>query len=1170
MLVRTVLLCLVWSVACGQGSTYKLPPPGASDYSKGTVWVKLKPQYREIFRSPAGRSGLNLNERAIRPFVKEPSSADGRVAPRKQAVDISLYYSVNFDASLPVEVYVKDLKATGYFEIVEPVFSVTPLHTPNDPSLVQQGYLDLIKARESWDITKGDESMIIAIVDTGGDLDHPDLQGKLFINTNDQPDGIDNDGDGFIDNYRGWDFSGADLALIGTEGFVGDNDPSVYKGNLFSHGSMVAGCAAASTNNGIGISAVGYKTKLLFTKHFADNQADENTGYSSDLYSGILYAATHGAKIINCSWGGYYPSTIAQDIITYVTLDMGCLVIAASGNSNLETPLYPASYEYVMSVAASGPDDVRSYFSNYGKSVDIIAPGEGIYTTAYNDTYITESGTSLATPVVSGAAALVWTLHPEYTPLQVAEQLRVSADISVYDSNPAFLNKLGHGRLDVLRALTTYSPALRVSNELLVNYNNAVPEPGQQARLYFDFTNFLQPSSAALKATISTQSPYVTIVKNTVNLGAMAQNETRRNTSTPFEIQLLPSLPVDETVEILITFSDGAYSDSQLFNMVIPSFIDVNENNILTSITAGGRVGFGNTQTQSNGSGFVYNEQNLLYEMGLIMGTSASTIDNNLRSTGGQFDQDFTPSGYMVKRTPGIRAYSEITGSMRNRTELNEATLSVDYRSLVWKNEPYQDFVIVEYKVKNVTNVPINNFYVGLFADWDIVDHGANDRASWHPETKLGYVYAATTGSFPQTGIQLLTGNPQYYAIDNDHELSGNPFGIYDGFTDEEKFTAISSGETKIQAGNPTMGNDVSHVVGSGPYDIAAGQTLTVAFALHASGTRAGLINSARYADSLYNYTLKAPVPVAPSVQVCENGSSSLHATGASKFKWYRDLFGGEPVSEGASLNLPPMTMDTVLYVSNADHTYESARTPVAVDVVANPEIQASGPLTFCEGESVTLSTGDADEFAWSNGAKTASIEITSPGIYTVEVRNDTLTCRSRDEITVNVYHKPSAAFTIFPEIPVAGQPLTFSASDEAPISWQWDFGDGTSGTSRNEEHTYDDLRDYVVTLTVTSSQNCVDTRSLLLGNITAVESGPKGFATYPNPVRSGTFFIDVPEGSGTMEVNLTDIQGRNVIHKVLEHGDQELDISALGNGAYILFIKTDRDIAKRKIIVAR
>ncbi len=185
-------------------------------------------------------------------------------------------------------------------------------------------------------------SIVIGIIDTGGDLNHPDLQGNVYVDPADPTDGIDNDGDGYIDNNRGWDFSGADAALIGLPNFKGDNNPSVFSGDRFAHGTMVAGCASAATNDGVGISGVGFNTKLLFTKHYADNQPSNSNSYTSDLYEGVFYAATHGAKIINCSWGNPNYSGIAQDIITHVTMDLGCLVVAAAGNGNVESPLYPS------------------------------------------------------------------------------------------------------------------------------------------------------------------------------------------------------------------------------------------------------------------------------------------------------------------------------------------------------------------------------------------------------------------------------------------------------------------------------------------------------------------------------------------------------------------------------------------------------------------------------------------------------------------------------------------------------------------------------------------------------------------------------------------------------------------------------------------------------------
>ncbi len=169
----------------------------------------------------------------------------------------------------------------------------------------------------------------------------------------------------------------------------------------------------------------------------------------------------------------------------------------------------PAAYDHVLSVASSDENDLRSWFSNYGKTVDITAPGSNIYTTNYDDAYRTDSGTSLSAPIVSGAAALVWAHNPTYTPLQVAEQLRISADETFYNDNPTFINKLGKGRLDIARALTLQTPSIRANHQRLVNSSGDFPGPGEKGKLYFNFTNYLKPSSSALKVTLTSSSPYL-------------------------------------------------------------------------------------------------------------------------------------------------------------------------------------------------------------------------------------------------------------------------------------------------------------------------------------------------------------------------------------------------------------------------------------------------------------------------------------------------------------------------------------------------------------------------------------------------------------------------------------------------------------------------------------
>lgn len=1171
-----MMVCLLaWTFSQGQSNKFRLPRgTSTNDYEAGTVWVKVKANHRDLFlNSQSGGRIPQVRAAHISPLLSIGSrnKSSARLAPRKVKTDISRYFKLTFDKNYSIEEYINELYATGYFEIVEPIYIEQLLFTPNDPAISNQYYLNLIRAEEAWDITRGSPSLVIGIVDTGGDLNHPDLQNNIFIDPADPTDGIDNDGDGYIDNNRGWDFSGADVSLIGTPGFQGDNDPSVFSGNRFGHGTMVAGCASATTNDAVGISGVGFNTKLLFTKHYADNQPDNSTSYSSNLYEGILYAALHGAKIINCSWGNPNASGIAQDIINYVTLELGCLVVAAAGNSNSESPLYPAAYDNVLSVASSDENDLRSWFSNYGRSVDIVAPGSNIYTTNYDDDYRTDSGTSLSAPIVAGAAALVWAHNPGFTPLQVAEQLRISADESFYIDNPDFMHKLGKGRLDIARALTHQSPSVRAKNQVLVNTAGDTPGPGETAKLYYDFTNYLAASSPGLTVTLTSSSPFLNITQNQFRPGVMGTNQTVTNGSTPFELTLAGNLPIDQPVEALLTFTDGAYQDAQLVIFMSPSFIDIDENNITTTITSAGRIGYTNAQSQNNGSGFIYNDAPLLFEMGLIMGTSASGIFDNVRGTPGVYNQDFTSVSKIRKSTPGRRSFSEVTGSFRNAPAAGSESLLVSFETMVWKEQPYQNFVILEYKIKNTTSTPIANFFMGIFADWDIASGGSSDRASWDNDTRLGYVFPAQPSALPRAGVQSLTGNANYYAIDNDQTVAGNPFGIYDGFTDAEKYTSISDGLSKTQAGG-TNGRDVSHVVSSGPFNIPGQGEITIAFALHGAGTLTDLLNSAKYADSLYNYTLKAPPPTASNIEICESADAKLVAGGAAKFNWYREFTGGSPISSGPELIIPGLQSDTTLFVSNADESYESLRTPVSVSVSANPIIVSSGDLEFCEGGTVILTATGGDEYTWNTGAKTQSLEVSVGGNYAVSVRNASLECSS-SPVQIIIHPAPSAAFTFSAEVEGDMYLARFSNESTGASTWQWDFGDGQFSSEENPSHDYSMTGNYTVTLTSISARGCEAVVSKSIGLITAAEiSLGRIVRLYPNPVYDEQIILEHSGINEPLELDIFNSQGMLLHHARLAPGVPEniLNLSGLPSGVYHFRISSTVGSVVAKIIVAR
>lgn len=333
---------------------------------------------------------------------------------------------------------------------------------PNDPDFGEQWYLyntgqtsglpDAdIDAVEAWDIETGSADIVIAVIDSGIDLTHPDLIENIWINADEIPNnGIDDDNNGYIDDYRGYDFTFEDNNFM----------PLDHNG----HGTVMSGVIAATTNNGIGISGIAWNCKIMPVK-----VVDKDWMAQGDsIFDGIRYAADNGAKVICCAFG--YPNSVSKlkDAVNYAH-DKGVLLICSAGNFDNSRKYYPAAYDNVMAVAGTDDFDQRMedlyefngiwVNSSYGDWVDIAAPGENILTTSptyhvtlcdtwgYKLNYDVLSGTTLAAPVVAGIAGLIFSRNPDYSPDKVAAILKANCD--PYDSD----YDLGFGRVNAYNAL---------------------------------------------------------------------------------------------------------------------------------------------------------------------------------------------------------------------------------------------------------------------------------------------------------------------------------------------------------------------------------------------------------------------------------------------------------------------------------------------------------------------------------------------------------------------------------------------------------------------------------------------------------------------------------------------------------------------------------------------
>jgi thermitase len=301
-----------------------------------------------------------------------------------------------------------------HVQYAEPDYIASVLDTPNDPYLGYQWNMAKVQAPGAWEITTGSAGVAVAILDTGVDLSHLDLQGKVVASVN------------FSDSSTVSDVNG--------------------------HGTHVAGIVGAATNNGQGVAGLGYNTTIMNVKVMGDN----GTGSFFTVAQGVVWAADHGAQVINMSLGAQFGSPTLEDAVNYAW-SKGVVVVAAAGNEGSSTPFYPAAYANVIAVASTDMFDKLAPLSDYGDWVDVAAPGGNIYSTLPNNNYASLSGTSMASPHVAGLAGLVFTRVTDSDADGLLND-EVRSCIEQYADNIGVAG-IGSGRINALRSVQCSSAA---------------------------------------------------------------------------------------------------------------------------------------------------------------------------------------------------------------------------------------------------------------------------------------------------------------------------------------------------------------------------------------------------------------------------------------------------------------------------------------------------------------------------------------------------------------------------------------------------------------------------------------------------------------------------------------------------------------------------------------
>ncbi len=350
-------------------------------------------------------------------------------------------YRITFRDSTQIDLFLTALNNNKWIEYAEKIPIYKSFYTPNDLH-PNQWYLSKINATQAWDLSVGSQKVVIAVVDDAVRLDHQDIAPNLWVNPNEiAGNSIDDDGNGYVDDINGYDVAD------------NDNNPSTTDEEK-THGTHCAGIAGAKSNNGFGIASISSNCKIMAVKCTSDSDFGPTLPYAD---VGLAYAINAKPNVISLSWGSYSYSQTIQNLINNA-YNAGIIVVAAAGNDNSSILMYPASYNNVISVGATNSSDIKASFSNFGSKIDVMAPGQNIWSSMSSSTsdfdYL--SGTSMACPLVAGLCGLMKATEQNASNVLIEACLKSSAtNIDVI--NPGFSNKLGSGRIDALKALQCIS-----------------------------------------------------------------------------------------------------------------------------------------------------------------------------------------------------------------------------------------------------------------------------------------------------------------------------------------------------------------------------------------------------------------------------------------------------------------------------------------------------------------------------------------------------------------------------------------------------------------------------------------------------------------------------------------------------------------------------------------
>ncbi|MBK9283672.1 MAG: S8 family serine peptidase [Sphingobacteriaceae bacterium] len=1159
------------------------------EYVDGKVWVKFNPYaIKKVAKDDPFHLPLNkLPE--INNLVGKFSITNVSKPFFQADDDAKLPYvlQINFDKSTKVDQLIEDLYAINGVEYAEKVPAMYTYTTPNDPLYSQQlPEMNQILAPTAWDIFNLNSNVPVAVVDNAVMWTHADLVQNTYTNAIEAAGttGVDDDGNGYIDDINGYD--------------VADNDNNaVPTYSTMWHGTHCAGSVGARNNNGVGIGSIGWNIKIIPVKCTANGPG--NTSIDNG-YGGIIYAVKAKARVISCSWGGTGSSQAAQDVINYAW-NKGCIIVCAAGNAGSSTPHYPGAYQNSYCVAAlqttGGSAGVKASFSNYGQTgnqwVDISAPGVSIYSTlAYTGTpaYGNSDGTSMATPIVAGLCGLMLAYVPQMTQQNVINCINTTAqNIYTLSGNISPINfstgmRLGAGLINATAAMncaTGWLNAPPVANffSLVKNTCPNTPITFQDSSLYiYNPATWSWTFQAGTPATSTSSMPTVQwAAPGTYSVGMTLSTPNGSNSITKISYITVSnpiSLPLNEGFQTL-PFLPANWTPVNIGN----------DNVYWSRSTAAG--GFGTS-------------------------TASALFDNAGLDAAGDRDEMRTPK-YNCSNVVSAKLRFDVAYKVLNNIESD--TLRVNGSTncgASWSNLYIKGGTVLATAPLTPTAYPLwiptstqwrtdSINVTGLVAGqsnvmFNFVNHGHYGQGIYLDNINLFFPAPTTTFAVPPP---VCAGTPVTYT--NNSVGAGSYLWTFQG-------------------GSPATSTLVNPTV-----TYSAGGVFNATLAAY-NGTTATILTKTISINGI-------PTVAVNNQTICAGGTATLNATGAQTYTWSTG-FVGNPLLVAPGGN-------TVYSVIGNSMSCLSSSTTVSVTIGSQLSvfITPSTP-TVCASGTSTLTASGAVNYTWSTGSNATAIVVTPTTNTTYSIIGSNGACTGTTIMTMTVIPTPSINLNITPSSSIcAGDTATLGASGSY-TSFTWVtptivansitvspssnttytvYGAGTGGcnTSSIVNVTVKPLPMGVVTTTdatcggcpdgeavitvtsgvspytyqwlpvggtqsfvsgfapdcysvnVTSANGCANLHTLCIGFNTGLQNGNintfKGLNIFPNPANN---IVMIDFNGNIFDVKLYNTIGQLIYDRKNNSHFAMIQLEELAKGVYTIQIEAGSEIVRKKLII--